>query len=181
VCAHARFATLSSELDFLPDTGRHDAVVETLYARAFGPGRFAKAAARLREGNAYLCAQSMLAFDRDTLVGACRIWPIVDQYGQTALFLGPIAVDSGARGRGIGAKLVQACLNACQNETVILVGDLSFFGAQGFEIVPLGQLVMPGPVDPNRLLWRRGVNVPEGRLRARLVSLETRLRENQYQ
>jgi predicted N-acetyltransferase YhbS len=35
---------------------------------------------------------------------------------------------------------------------VILVGDEPFYGKSGFKRVPPGRAIMPGPVDPGRLL-----------------------------
>lgn len=154
-----------------PDNGDHDVAIEALYALSFGPGRFAKAAARLREGNAPLHAFSCLAFEGDALVGACRLWPVVTDTGDAALFLGPIAVDQSVRNAGLGRRLVDACLTAVKaagdTRSVILVGDMGFFDKMGFEIIPQGQLIMPGPVDPNRLLWCHSSAVaqaPQGRL-----------------
>lgn len=161
---------VNEQINVTADDGLHDGVVEQLYARAFGPGRFAKAAARLREGNACYREKSVLAFAGDVLVGACRLWPIVGDNQVAALFLGPIAVDQNLRGAGLGQHLVLACLalvDAGPSQPVILVGDDAYFGKMGFERVPSGQVIMPGPVDPKRLLWRT-INAnappPNGRL-----------------
>jgi predicted N-acetyltransferase YhbS len=35
---------------------------------------------------------------------------------------------------------------------VVLVGDEPFYGKSGFKRIPKGQVKMPGPVDPARLL-----------------------------
>jgi predicted N-acetyltransferase YhbS len=143
--------------NLIPDDPTYDQQVEALYDKAFGPGRHAKAAARLREGN--MCARecSVLAQIADVIVGACRMWPIVGANKAAALFLGPIAVDSAYRSFGVGRALVQACLErAGDDDVVILVGDLAYFEASGFRIVPHGQVTMPGPVDTSRLLWRTG-------------------------
>jgi predicted N-acetyltransferase YhbS len=161
---------LNESIPIIPDDAKYDAQCEALYARNFGPGRHAKAAARLREGNVCHRDLSMLALVDDKVVGACRLWPIVASNGVSALFLGPIAVDVSMRRTGLGQRLVEACLaaaDALEASTVMLVGDLSFFGRMGFEIVPNGQIIMPGPVDPKRLLWRvrdQFSAVPQGRL-----------------
>ena len=163
----------------IPDIGDHDPHCDALYARAFGPGRHAKAASRLRDGNMCRRDLSMLAFMGETLVGACRLWPIVAGNGVHALFLGPIAVDVAVRSEGVGHRLVAACLAAIdstQTMPVILVGDLSFFGSMGFDIVPERQIVMPGPVDPKRLLWRlagdQECGLPAGRLEKHIMVLD---------
>lgn len=114
---------------------------------------------RLREGNVCRRELSRLALADGFVAGACRIWPIEASSGVPALFLGPIAVDINVRSRGLGQRLVAACLRAIDAEQschVILVGDLSFFGRMGFDVVPDGKVKMPGPVDPKRLLWRLG-------------------------
>jgi predicted N-acetyltransferase YhbS len=57
--------------------------------------------------------------------------------------------------RGIGMALVRRSLAAAQeagHRLVLLVGDEPFYGRAGFVKVPRGQLEMPGPVDPERLL-----------------------------
>lgn len=154
----------------MTDSPEYDQVCEALYARNFGPGRFAKAAGRLREGNECRRDLSVLAFSGNGLVGACRLWPITASNGVNALFLGPIAVDPVARHSGLGQRLVEACLARVDSSAfqhVILVGDLSFFGKMAFEIVPDGYAIMPGPVDPKRLLWRKSPaseTLPQGRL-----------------
>jgi predicted N-acetyltransferase YhbS len=153
------------------DNGQHDAAVDALYARAFGPGRLAKAATRLREGNMCLRQYSFLAFRGNELVGACRLWPVVVGKADPALFLGPIAVDATIRSAGLGQRLVEACLAAVDAANdpccVLLVGDHAYFGKMGFEIIPRGAVTLPGPVDPTRLLWRQVTlanHLPIGRL-----------------
>jgi predicted N-acetyltransferase YhbS len=143
--------------------------VEALYDTAFGPGRHAKAAARLREGNICARACSVLARVDQSIVGACRMWPIVADNGAEALFLGPIAVHGAYRSLGLGRALVQACLQrAGDDHVVILIGDLAYFEASEFAVIPKGQVIMPSPVDPKRLLWRIGAVGqdlwPEGKL-----------------
>lgn len=150
---------MSDQISIVKDDSQLDHDVEALYQCAFGPGRFAKAAARLREGNNCLRDCSRIALVEGAVIGACRLWPVVAANGVHALFLGPIAVDASARSLGLGKKLVMACLAQVDvgiPKIVLLVGDLSFFGPLGFERVPDGVINMPGPVDPRRLLWRVG-------------------------
>ena len=163
---------LTATFDLFPDAAAYDAGAEALYALAFGPGRHAKAAARLREGNRCRRDVSFVALsDADQLVGACRLWPLVTDQGVKALFLGPIAVAPDQQGQGLGGKLVEACLTASDSLTglpIILVGDLAFFQPYGFKRVLKGQMILPGPADPNRLLWRPSpgldVAIPIGKL-----------------
>lgn len=90
------------------------------------------------------------------MVGTVRLWP-VRVGGADALLLGPIAVDPGARRRGLGATLsAQACeaAAAAGHARVVLVGDLGFFERIGFEALGPGRIRMPGPADPRRILVR---------------------------
>jgi predicted N-acetyltransferase YhbS len=132
------------------------AAVEALVAEAFGPGRFAKTAERVREHARFRPDLSLCAWNGTELAGAVRLWSVTIGEGP-ALFLGPIAVAAHLRGRGVAAALVErACaLAVAAGETaVVLVGDLSRFGPMGFSPVPAGRIVPPGPVDPRRILWR---------------------------
>jgi predicted N-acetyltransferase YhbS len=131
-----------------------DAEVAAVVERAFGPGRYAKAAERLREGNRFIPELSFVARQGARIVGTVRLWPI--RIGERpALLLGPISVDDDARHRGVGAALAErACAAAAKagHEVVMLVGDLSFFERLGFCALEPGQIIMPGPVDPRRVL-----------------------------
>jgi predicted N-acetyltransferase YhbS len=142
--------------------------VDALVARAFGPGRYAKAAERLREANRPLRDISYLAWCEDALVGCVRMWPIVIGVAP-AVLLGPFAVDPAWRSRGLGAALIaRACAasDAAGHRLILLVGDAPYFGPLGFQVVPHGRLVMPGPVDPARVLFRA---VPAGEAPAGVV------------
>ena len=35
---------------------------------------------------------------------------------------------------------------------VVLVGDEPYYGKLGFRRIPFGRIILPGPVDPGRLL-----------------------------
>jgi predicted N-acetyltransferase YhbS len=130
--------------------------VEALIERAFGPGRLAKTAERLREGNAPYLELSRTCWADGALAGCVRMWPI--RIGERpAVFLGPFAVEDAWRSRGLGAGMIRAACRATQDaghDLILLVGAQSYFGPLGFTQVPPGQIVMPGPVDPRRLLAR---------------------------
>lgn len=128
-----------------------EAAVEALILAAFGPGRFARTAERLREGSAPSAA--FVAHDGGQVVGSVRLWPV--RVGDTpAVFLGPIAVDASRRSAGLGAELVAACVSharASGTGGVLLVGDRAYFERFGF--APAPDAVLPGPVDRRRVLW----------------------------
>jgi len=127
-----------------------------LEVRAFGPGRRARTAYRLREANPHDRALSFVARVGTLVVGSVRMTPI--RVGASAaLLLGPLAVDPVFRSRGIGRKLIESALEAASRRghgLVLLVGDEAYYRRIGFNRVPPGHVAMPGPVDPARLLVR---------------------------
>ena len=143
--APARPAPLRIEIEAPADA----AAVEALVLAAFGPGRFAKTAERLRE-RARIAA-GFVAREEGQVVGSVRLWAITIG-GEPALFLGPIAVSAESRRAGLGADLVQACVDHAAGDGILLVGDLPYFGRFGFRPAPDARLV--GPVDQGRVLWR---------------------------
>jgi len=125
------------------------AAVEGLVLAAFGPGRFAKTAERLRERARI--ATGFVAHEDGKVIGSVRLWAITVG-GEPALFLGPIAVSADSRRAGLGADLVQACVDRAGDVGILLVGDLPYFGRFGFQPAPDARL--NGPVDQRRVLWR---------------------------
>lgn len=127
------------------------AAVEALVLRAFGPGRFAKTAERVREDASR--AAAFVTRHGGVVTGVVQLWNI--RVGETpALFLGPIAVEAEAREAGLGGALVAACADwarAGGASGVLLVGDPGYFERFGFVRAEGARL--PGPVDPKRLLW----------------------------
>ncbi|MCP5433288.1 MAG: N-acetyltransferase [Alphaproteobacteria bacterium] len=140
----------------LPEKPADAGAVEDLVAEVFGPGRFAKTAQRLREGNRPVEALSFVAIaaERGELIGSVRFWPI--HVGEApALLLGPLAVVPALRGQGAGLALMRRGIDEARglgHRLVVLVGDAPYYAKVGFAPVPEGQMRMPGPVDPRRLL-----------------------------
>lgn len=130
--------------------------IERLQERAFGPGRYARTAYRLREGVDPVPALSFTAQVGAMLVGSNRMTRI--RIGGTdALLLGPLVVDPAFRSRGIGEALLGASLDAALktgHRLVLLVGDEAYYARVGFVATPEGRVRLPGPVDPKRVLWR---------------------------
>jgi predicted N-acetyltransferase YhbS len=73
-----------------------------------------------------------------------------------ALLLGPLIVEPVFRSQGIGEALVTSSLAAAKSagwKLVILVGDEPYYARMGFQRAPNGRISLPGPVDPERLLY----------------------------
>ena len=84
-----------------------------------------------------------------------RFTPILIGGKGGALLLGPLAVDPAFANQGHGRGLVATALEAARSADlalVVLVGDEPYYARLGFKRVPHGQIVLPGPVDPDRLL-----------------------------
>jgi predicted N-acetyltransferase YhbS len=141
-------------LTILPETDDDAAPIERLHERTFGPGRYAKSAYRLRERIAHRLELSFTARVGTLLVGSVRLSPI--RVGATkALLLGPLTIEPPFRERGIGYALIERALaeaKARGHALVVLVGDEPYYGKSGFKRIPKGRAIMPGPVDPARLL-----------------------------
>jgi len=130
------------------------AAIVDLHVRALGPGRHALSAYRLREGRSSVSALSHVATKDGHIVGSIRFTRICIGE-QKALLLGPLAVDPERHGTGIGLDLLNAGIDACctnRHQAIILVGDEPYYSRVGFQKLPQGQVMFPGPVDPNRLL-----------------------------
>jgi predicted N-acetyltransferase YhbS len=136
------------------ETPDDTAAIERLHERTFGPGRYAKSAYRLREQAAHRLDLSFTARIGTLLVGSVWLTPV--RVGDSkALLLGPLTVEPAFRDRGVGQALIERALKHAAAEghrLVILVGDEPYYGKCGFKRIPPGRAVMPGPVDPARLL-----------------------------
>lgn len=154
----------------LAELGLSASDLDRLMDRAFGPGRFAKAASGLRDGARLAPQLSHVAWSdaERAAIGACLIWDVASSAGGPALLLGPIAVDPDLQGGGLGRALCAACVaavDAADAGTVVLVGDPGFFAPFGFVPVPAGAVRFDWPADPARTLWRPGSGMlPAGRL-----------------
>jgi putative acetyltransferase len=82
---------------------------------------------------------SLVAERDDKLIGHIMFSPVqIDEEaaGGRTMGLGPVAVHPDARGQGVGAKLVQAGLDACRalrTELVFVVGEPEYYSRFGFK------------------------------------------------
>ncbi len=143
-----------TDLTITAETADDEAAIERLHERTFGPGRYAKTAYRIREDVVHSLELSFVARIGTLMVGSVRLSPI--RIGDTpALLLGPPPVEPPFRERGIGLKLMQRALDVAKakgHRLAVLVGDEPYYGKAGFKRIPKGQVTLPGPVDPARLL-----------------------------
>ena len=143
-----------------------DAEIDVLLDMVFGIGRRTKTSYRLREGNHAAPGLSLVLREAGFgIVAAISYWPLAIGEAQTpALLLGPLAVHPARQNLGHGRKLTAESLaNAKQlgHLLIILIGDAPYYLRAGFVPVPAGQIDLPGPFDPARLLH---VELVEGAL-----------------
>jgi predicted N-acetyltransferase YhbS len=145
----------SSRFEIRLETDGDAPTLSQLSAEAFGPGRFTRSAYRVREGAPPIKALCLCSLLDGKLVGGIRFTAIRIGSSEGAALLGPLVVDPVEKGKGYGKALVQEGLARARAEgfaLVLLVGDMSYYGRFGFQPVPSGQISLPGPVDPARLL-----------------------------
>lgn len=145
----------SSAIDIRAERPDDLAAISDLCARAFGPGRFARTAYRVREAAPPERELCLTAWIDGRLAGSIRFTPITIGGVKGALLLGPLAVEPALAGQGCGRALIAAGLERARRlgyRLVVLVGDPPYYARLGFVPVPAGQLRLPGPADPARLL-----------------------------
>jgi predicted N-acetyltransferase YhbS len=145
-----------SDLTIKLQTPGDEPALSHLAAEAFGPGRFARSAYRVREGVPPVDSLSLAGWREGTLVGGIRFTAIKIGAQDNALLLGPLVVAPTAKGNGYGRALAEAGLARAREDgfaLVLLVGDMPYYGRFGFvPVTPPGKIALPGPADPARLL-----------------------------
>ncbi|MBS0232984.1 MAG: N-acetyltransferase [Proteobacteria bacterium] len=146
---------MSPSLTIRPALPEDIAEISKLHARVFGPGRFARSAYRVREGKGHLSRFCLVASLGREIIASIRTTEISIGGKKGAVLLGPVAVDDTHRSNGLGRQLIAAALDATRTagaKLIVLVGDEPYYGRFGFKTVPMGQIVFPGPVNPQRIL-----------------------------
>lgn len=132
-----------------------DAFIEELQALAFGPGRFARTAFRIRERFPIDMSLSLIAEVDGTPCGSVWMTPI-SIGGINGYMLGPLATHPDFRKLGAGKLLAREvatrALARGEGKFVMLVGDRDYYCPLGWAPTTLGNIEFPGPVDPTRVL-----------------------------
>lgn len=136
----------------------HESEIIKLTDDAFGPGRYAKTAERIREMNSIIKELSFIASLNGELIASVRLWAIriLSDSGEVIdkiAFLGPVVVAGKARSIGLGHQLIKLAIETAKARSfnaIVLVGTQSYFGQLGFK--KANRLNLGGPVDPERLL-----------------------------
>ena len=137
-----------------PERPADNPAIEALHHAAFGPGAYARAAFRVREQAPHDPALSFVTEENGTPIASVRLTPI-DVGGRGGLLLGPLVVDPAHKNLGYGKALMRLSMEEARKAGcpfVVLVGDEPYYWPFGFRPAPAGRILMPGPVDPARLL-----------------------------
>jgi len=128
---------------------------EKLLDRAYGPARFTKTSARLREDRLPANGLAFVATECGKVAGTVRLWNVAAGPGRAALLLGPLAVDPAHQGKGLGGRLMAHAITAARmrgHDAILLVGDAPYYERFGFSAAKTGALWMPGAYEQQRLL-----------------------------
>jgi len=145
-----------ADIIYTHELAAHNADIENLHATAFGPARYTRAVFFVRQDGPHDLSLSFVAIANENIIGSIRMTPIAIGSAR-ALLLGPIVVCPDYRNAGVGSKMMNTALNAAQkarHQLIILVGDKSYYRRFDFKGIPAGKIVMPAPVNPDRLLAR---------------------------
>jgi len=138
-----------------PATSADDGFIEELQAIAFGPGRFARTAFRIRERFAIDASLSLVAEVDGTACGSVWMTPI-SIGGINGWMLGPLATHPNFRKLGAGKLLAREVTGRAMargdGQFVMLVGDRDYYCPLGWAPTTPGNIEFPGPVDPTRVL-----------------------------
>lgn len=132
--------------------------IDNLTQIVFGPAMLARAAYALREGVLHEMSLSFVAELGGAIIGSVRLTHIMWGSGKV-LMLGPLGVLPWHKNQGAGKALMQAAVAAGRLQAqqgfaplIVLVGDLDYYAPFGFERIPAGQISLPRPADPARIL-----------------------------
>jgi predicted N-acetyltransferase YhbS len=155
-------------MPFLPYAILPPAEAERLLDAAFGPGRNARAAQRVRAGLRPLADLSLALSIDGMIAGSLQCYAVALHHdaatlattGQAAsplTLVGPIAVHPDHQNRGYGRAMLTEALariDAAGGGPQVLVGDAPYYAPFGFSAHATAGWRLPGAWDPARLLAR---------------------------
>ncbi len=128
-------------------------VIEILLDAAFGAERHARPSYRLRDGIAPIAELCFVARRDGDILGTIRFWPLTIPGTQSALLLGPIAVDAAHGNLGIGSRLIEQSLGAARtrgHDAVAAIGEARYLSRFGFRPAQEFALEFPTEVAAGR-------------------------------
>jgi predicted N-acetyltransferase YhbS len=144
--------TISIRTELPSDVACRDRLLD----KAFGKTRVRKTSNRLREGRLPADGLAFAAVDaKGRVIGTLRLWSIIAGSAGPSLLLGPLAVDCKAQGKGLGRALMAHAINTATvlgHDSILLVGDATYYNRFGFDVALTRSLHLPGPVDRARFL-----------------------------
>lgn len=129
--------------------------MEEFFNKHLGPGRFARTAYRLREQGSSTKPVGINVFTEEVLVGTVSLTELIIGDEHRCFLLGPLLIDESHRSKGLGLELIHDAIELAKTKdaaAVLLVGDIAYYEKAGFKQTKMGQINLPGPVDPGRLL-----------------------------
>ena len=154
-----------------------DKFVDELQALAFGPGRFARTAFRVRERFPIDKSLSLIAEIDGVPVGVVWMTPL-SVGGVDGYMLGPLATHPNYRKRGVGKQLAREvtklALERGEGSFVLLIGDRDYYCPLGWQPTTLGAVEWPGPVDPSRVLLYSEDKTLAARIKGRIGAFRAR-------
>ncbi len=146
---------MTYSFEIRPESTADKRDILALHEESFGPGRFSRTAYRIREQVTTAKQIALTAWYDDRLAGAIQFTAIRIGGKSGAMLLGPLAIAPAFKNMGCGIKLMKEGLEQAAADgfaLVILIGDLPYYQRVGFGRIPAGQIMLPGPADPARLL-----------------------------
>ncbi|MEN3792027.1 N-acetyltransferase [Fulvimarina sp. MAC3] len=143
-----------SRIRYRLETPADGETIEAIAEEAFGPGRYVRAAERVRELYPIVPSLCFVASDGDAIAGSVRMTGFANA-PERALMLGPLAVRPHLKGRGIGKTLMRHAARKAGDEgyrAIYLVGDPPYYALLGYRAIEPGRITLPRPADPSRIL-----------------------------
>jgi len=140
-----------------------DPAVERLLDLGFGANRRQRGVYSLRTPGGQAFAVCQVAIHAGAIVATLRFWPVALAGFASVYLLGPLSVAAAWRHRGLGATMVDAGLALVDRagiEAVVVSGEPDFYWRFGFIAGAPHGLVLPPPIEPERIMIRSRVALP---------------------